>query len=514
MKCKVCGAELLLQDMMYMCQSCHEKFSIPSGYESNDVFIASLENDFQGRRTKESIVSQDIYYKLKNAKITTFYQRISAEGIAGESLEAICDFVASDAKIIVIIGASKDSFAWVIERYKNCFDGKKILPVYIDMEVYDLPNELKSLQALNYNLVGSVNDLTKIILHELNRDNEYDVLDLLEQQRSKRKNIVLVSVIFAILLIIAGVGCYVFGTENVLPSKKYEAAMNCIDNGKYTEAIEKLVSISDYEDSSEQLKKIYNKYNGYYYDDKSGVGLYIFITDNLKITIEITKKLQNDTLKISENALIGGSFATIHYVDNRNNKGSIIINFLNNKIELIVNDDNNIFGDTIKFEVSNKTDKPQFTEITSEMIYEWLNTSDLTDEDIISQGYEIKFECSILDSGDPSVAEYRIANTDIKLFLSKYESPFAMEGLLTEKRVFAISAPAEIITPEILGKTIDPYFKNDISFAPAYVMNGKSFVGYLPQKDLIIEESTMINCSSKTIASETYWKWVNQVYHQ
>ena len=40
-------------------------------------------------------------------------------------------------------------------------DNKQIIPVYAEMDAYDIPKELSKYQALNYDSVGSITDLIK-----------------------------------------------------------------------------------------------------------------------------------------------------------------------------------------------------------------------------------------------------------------------------------------------------------------------------------------------------------------
>ena len=78
MRCKNCGGQLRYQDGFYLCENCNSRYDLTSVYEDIDVFIAYIENDEQGRRTRDSIIAQDLFHKLENAKISAFYQRVSA----------------------------------------------------------------------------------------------------------------------------------------------------------------------------------------------------------------------------------------------------------------------------------------------------------------------------------------------------------------------------------------------------------------------------------------------------
>ena len=66
MRCKNCGAELTAKNGLYICESCGSTSEISLGYEVSDVYIAYIESDEQGRRTKDSIIGQEIYNKLEN----------------------------------------------------------------------------------------------------------------------------------------------------------------------------------------------------------------------------------------------------------------------------------------------------------------------------------------------------------------------------------------------------------------------------------------------------------------
>lgn len=510
MKCKICGGNLILQDNVYVCHSCHNKFSLSAVYENTDVFIAYIENDNLGRRTKDSIVSQDIYNKLQTAKIQTFYERISCANEAGESLKQTCDFALSNSKIIIIVGTSKESFEKIIND-KSFGEGKIILPVYADMEAYDLPNNFKNLQALNYNTLGAVNDLIKIILHALNRDNEYNVVDVSAESEKKRKNITIASICGVAVILISCILYYVFGTTNILPSKKYEAAMQDLNNDNYVEAVKGFSEILSYKDSADQLKTIYNKYIGYYHNDEHNISLHLEITDNIKTLVEIKKLTENGDLVIKESSEIKENLVAFGYNDSENNQGNVELILQNKDIIIKIKTDtttgNSSYGNVdLSFKLDEKSDKPLTKSVDAATLKKWMSKR-YTLNDIRKEGFEL-----IFDNGNSATTWncYNIANTDVYVNSFDKEFPALSEPLKDGLKdvVFAYVAPAEIVIPNKVGIKSGPFISNNIMYFP------HGGVGCVPpvwlefwhsDKD-VIENDTPIACLSKALISEESWQ--------
>ena len=110
MKCKNCGDELLSQNGIYLCNSCGATFALDSIYENVDVCICYEENDAAGRRTRDSIIAQEVYRKLEGGKVATFYERISADGMTGNDLETGKLAAIHRAKVIIVLGTSVENF--------------------------------------------------------------------------------------------------------------------------------------------------------------------------------------------------------------------------------------------------------------------------------------------------------------------------------------------------------------------------------------------------------------------
>ena len=130
MNCNNCGGRLSFVNNVYRCDNCGATFSLQDIYEKVDVCICYQENDENGRRTKDSIISQDIYKKLEANKINAYYARISAGEITGNDLERATFSAVNAAKVIVIVGTTKNRFDATYHMYVEQHTGKIIIPVF------------------------------------------------------------------------------------------------------------------------------------------------------------------------------------------------------------------------------------------------------------------------------------------------------------------------------------------------------------------------------------------------
>lgn len=519
MKCKNCGAQLTVKDGLFYCESCESKFDLSLGYEATDVFIAYIESDDQGRRTKDSIIGQEIYNKLENLKINTYYQRLSSSNTSGDTVELLSEAALNISKIVIILGTNTHCFNKLLEKYQSKLSGKILLPVYADMNAYDIPQTLRGLQALNYNSVGAISDLTKNILKIIGRESEVNVIDEAENNRKKHKKSILVTVV-CLFMAIVGISAYiVFGTTYVLPSKKYDYAQDLIEKEKYAEAIVMLNKIPDYKNSNSLLSEVYNRYVGYYQSEDETIGLHIAISENLNASIEITRRDTNSgTIKIIESAEILDNTISLDFNDSENNQGTAFIELKNEGIDLSVNMENGNIYD-ILFNINSKSDQPIIKGITADTIKDWLETK-TTEQNIKSLGYELVFDHALYK--DTSASQYSIANTEIKVALfdydiSKTDGTFGGDEIsLESKTAFGFTAPAKVLTPEKIGQSALPYIDNDILYIPNALMEQAYkqldfYIGVIENAETITEDM-QISCTSKALLSDDHWNSLVEEY--
>ena len=147
-------------------------------------------------------------------------------------------------------------------RSSEKLKAKKVIPVFSGMNVNDMPPELKSLQAINYDAIGSVEDLIKNALKLLDRERDISVISEMQHTKKRRKKVVMISSIICLIIALLTSAYIVFGTPYVLKSKKYEYAERLMQQGNNLKAIEMLKDLNGYENSSNLLKSIFDKYTG------------------------------------------------------------------------------------------------------------------------------------------------------------------------------------------------------------------------------------------------------------
>ena len=509
MKCENCGGALKLVNGAYECEHCHSRYAKDPLYENTEVAICYVEADDFGRRTKDSLIAQNVYSRLEALNINTFYQHASVEDLSGEEMERACASATDSAKILIILAGSEEHFSKLLSQNKELLSKKKIIPIYFDMNAYDMPSEISAYQAVNLGNVGAIEDLAKNILILLGKNNEADDLKANKKAFSKKKKITLITCITLIIILICTAIYIVFGTAYVLPSKKYDKAEQLISEQKYVDAIDILDALKDYKNSQNLLKNIYAQYGGYYLDNKSGVGLHINITGASRADVAITiVTSKNTVVKITESAAITKNEIHFEYNDSQNNQGTVNIILKNDGIDLTISsdDERNIF-----FALAEKSDQPITKEIDRKTLLNWLETK-ISMSQIKALGYEIE-EYRLMER-DGLNRLYQIKNTDIILAmfgLDISEGADRGEGKeLSDKILFGIMAPADIICPDCVGKEYEPFIENDVLYWPGADV-GEGPIGldmgvYSESKESKITSNTQIGLASKNILTPENWE--------
>lgn len=509
MKCENCGGALKLVNGAYECEHCHSRYAKDPLYENTEVAIRYVEADDFGRRTKDSLIAQNVYSRLEALNINTFYQHASVEDLSGEEMERACASATDSAKILIILAGSEEHFSKLLSQNKKLLSKKKIIPIYFDMNAYDMPSEISAYQAVNLDNVGAIEDLAKNILILLGRNNEADDLKANKKAFSKKKKITLITCITLITILMCTAIYIVFGTAYVLPSKKYDKAEQLISEQKYVDAIDILDALKDYKNSQNLLKNIYAQYGGYYLDNKSGVGLHINITGASRADVAITiVTSKNTVVKITESAAITKNEIHFEYNDSQNNQGTVNIILKNDGIDLTISsdDERNIF-----FALADKSDQPITKAIDRKTLLNWLETK-ISMSQIKALGYEIE-EYSLMER-DGLNRLYQIKNTDIILAmfgLDISEGADRGEGKeLSDKILFGIMAPADIICPDCVGKEYEPFIENDVLYWPGADV-GEGPIGldmgvYSESKESKITSNTQIGLTSKNILTPENWE--------
>ena len=134
-----------------------------------DVFICYKETGEDGRRTRDSVLANDLYHQLTQEGFKVFFARITLEDKLGQEYEPYIFAALNSAKVMVVLGTKPEHFnaVWVKNEWSRFLmlikNGAKktLIPAYRDMDPYDLPEEFSHLQAQDMNKLGFMQDLIR-----------------------------------------------------------------------------------------------------------------------------------------------------------------------------------------------------------------------------------------------------------------------------------------------------------------------------------------------------------------
>lgn len=478
---------MVFQNGMGICENCKNTYRFDYGFENTEVYICYTESDAQGRRTKDSIMADELYQKLENKKIHTFYERRSVPALIYDDLQAANYQALYYAKIILVIGTSAVYFKNLVSKHNKYFGNKTVIPVYSDIRPEDLPPELNRVQALNFSSIGADVDLLNGILRLLDREKEIN-LESLHQHTVKRKKII--AIILSLILIIGVATAAVLllfressvdepESEPVLTSQEiYNNAQALMESGDYLEAADLFATIPDFKNSTNLLDEIYNRYDGYYISEDKSISFYINIQNSTAANLILEKIRNGQKVRAEESSVLNNHIITVSFTDSENNTGEMTITLNNNDIHLITTLESeskplSIGNLNMTFLLSQRSDRPIEQGVTAETIKQWM-TNRTSLSDLNQAGYQMKFDKNMTAGGgiNKHFASYYIENTDIKLLLADFDLASArsyndMEKyLLDDFYIVGVIAPAKVVYTQKIDETPRVYDENNILYAP------------------------------------------------
>lgn len=141
-----------------------------------DVFICYKETGFDGKRTQDSVLANEIYYQLTQEGFKVFYAAITLEDKVGQEYEPYIFAALNSAKVMLVVGSKPEYFltVWVKNEWSRFLKlmkndrSKMLIPCYKDMDAYELPEEFAHLQAQDMSKIGFINDLVRGIKKVVN----------------------------------------------------------------------------------------------------------------------------------------------------------------------------------------------------------------------------------------------------------------------------------------------------------------------------------------------------------
>lgn len=135
--------------------------------EPYDVFISYKETDDRGERTPDSELAQRIYRELTREGYRVFFSRVSLENHLGQAYEPYIFAALNSAKVMLVVGTDYENFdaVWVKNEWSRFLkliargEKKTLIPVYKNMDAYDMPEAFSKLTALDMGRIGAMEDL-------------------------------------------------------------------------------------------------------------------------------------------------------------------------------------------------------------------------------------------------------------------------------------------------------------------------------------------------------------------
>lgn len=143
--------------------------SISANEQPFDIFISYKETEDGGSRTSDSILAQDLYELLSDKGFKVFFSRITLENKLGSAYEPIIFSALRSSKVMLVISTSPEHInaVWVRNEWSRFLQlmmqdkGKVLIPCYLGMDPYQLPEELRSLQSQDMSKIGYQQDLLR-----------------------------------------------------------------------------------------------------------------------------------------------------------------------------------------------------------------------------------------------------------------------------------------------------------------------------------------------------------------
>ena len=137
--------------------------------EPYDIFICYKETDFNGERTIDSVIAQDVYTALTDKGYRVFFSRISLEDKLGKEYEPYIFAALNSAKIMLAFGTDYEYYnaVWVKNEWSRFLKlmatdrTKTLIPCYKGIDAYDMPKAFLKLQSQDMGKVGAIQDLLR-----------------------------------------------------------------------------------------------------------------------------------------------------------------------------------------------------------------------------------------------------------------------------------------------------------------------------------------------------------------
>lgn len=142
--------------------------SIVNNEKPYDIFISYKErDDNSGDQTQDSRYANSLYTGLVKEGYNVFYAKETLKEKIGVEYEPYIYAALKSARVMILIGTKKEYFeaTWVKNEWRRFKEmvkqdaTKRIFVAYADMNAYDLPDEIRSIQAADMRDMTFFNDI-------------------------------------------------------------------------------------------------------------------------------------------------------------------------------------------------------------------------------------------------------------------------------------------------------------------------------------------------------------------
>lgn len=142
--------------------------SIVSNEKPYDIFISYKERDDNtGEQTQDSKYANSLYTGLIKEGYNVFYAKETLKEKIGVEYEPYIYAALKSARVMILIGTKKEYFeaTWVKNEWRRFKEmvkqdaTKRIFVAYADIDAYDLPDEIRSIQAADMRDMTFFNDI-------------------------------------------------------------------------------------------------------------------------------------------------------------------------------------------------------------------------------------------------------------------------------------------------------------------------------------------------------------------
>jgi tetratricopeptide (TPR) repeat protein len=170
-KCTMCGGDVRAEEGQRYgtCDHCGGTMTLANAEDPFDIFICYKELTDSGSRTKDSVLAQDIHHHLTQAGYKVFFARVTLADKLETAYEPYIFGALNSARVMLAVGTRLEHFnaVWVKNEWSRYLALMKkdrnrlLIPCYRDMDPYDLPEELSSLQSQDMSKLGFMQDLLR-----------------------------------------------------------------------------------------------------------------------------------------------------------------------------------------------------------------------------------------------------------------------------------------------------------------------------------------------------------------